>query len=775
MFTGLTYNRKTTTTVTYRRKPRFDPVVNLSSDDDSDLEEPSKLVPSSRSPQIILENNNNTVSVATTQNPTSNVLNNKKSEDRSSEDNEKGSSSPSTINDATQQGVGATQPPPTLLPLTSLPPPPSVPAAPTYLPSPQQQPLPYMPPFLIPSYPLPSIAANEQQPDMLSLGTYTANQSITQGQQLLYHQQEQQVLDMPFSIPLPLPYPQLDAVSWANTYDQSISMTQVSDPLSQFQSEQQQQKFISLGMQERSDTPTSLPPIYDHFMLTQQQQQQRSASGCNTSCTLNNNDDDATDREINVVQAESRAQNQQQAEPAPPDDNSPPSSAFDIFAIPELPIIPRRAAKVPLDKQQPSSIPSSKLKEPAEAALPDVFDINQKIDNVANRTTKHQPPSPPSAPSQKDGASSDVFDISESNVASHKAPTRSTQKGDDDNLFDIFDFPEKDDTNILELKLVSTSLSSSPGSSTSYSSSPAPAKQPRTKPLKRSLSQVASSPSPSPSSLPSQSSSSSTSSNVARTPTTKPLRTARSQRRTLSQSKKSKSDTSTTSSSLSTGGGSGRRVRFAPDILVSTFHRMSFDRSQPISEPTTFAKSEEQEKISLSVLSNITAAPSSSTQPPAKRKRNLVSRLRSATGEQASSATSPSLRRYNFDDEEDDDDVVDEKDRNSGVIGATQSMDEDEQEYRARMERELVAIMESDFGQDDDEEEGQENAAGYGGGLTRPLYQPKNTMDVRVTYQRKSKNASQQEQQQQQQQGHDREIAELDNLLDKLRAGGSDL
>ncbi|KAI8146843.1 hypothetical protein BJV82DRAFT_600080 [Fennellomyces sp. T-0311] len=171
-----------------------------------------------------------------------------------------------------------------------------------------------------------------------------------------------------------------------------------------------------------------------------------------------------------------------------------------------------------------------------------------------------------------------------------------------------------------------------------------------------------------------------------------------------------------------------KRVRFAMESLVSTFHRTSLDLSQPVAVPTAEDDNETGQ-----------VAPP----PPPKQKRNLVSRLRGATGQ----ASVPTLRQYNFDEDEDDGEEL-------PVVDTAQKANENEQEHRQRMEHELAAIMENEFGGDE-----QENRA-------RPQYQPKNAMNVRVTYQSKKSPLSSQQ---------DREILELDNLLDRLRAGSSHL
>ncbi|KAI9252419.1 hypothetical protein BDA99DRAFT_521046 [Phascolomyces articulosus] len=344
----------------------------------------------------------------------------------------------------------------------------------------------------------------------------------------------------------------------------------------------------------------------------------------------------------------------------------------------------------------------------------------------------------------------DVFDFPPANdipkvTKTYKSPARASPsssstakpKKNADTSLDVFDFPEEDSSNIVELKIVSTRSSDTSSSSISKRGN---------KPLKRSSSQV----------------------NMNSTAKVLSRQQQQQQPGKPSPLKKSKSEASAKPSE--------KRVRFAPEILVSTFHRTSFDRSQPSSAPTfSNEPTYSSEKMGRDTFSFSIPSSSSQQQLPTKRKRNLVSRLRNATGAPSTQASAGlSLRKYNFDDDDDDDNMVEENGGNDEMVQTASATHEDELDYRRKMERELAAMMENEFGQEINEQGEQEN--GEQENISRPQYQPSNVMNVRVTYKSSKKQQSNSQQLHQQQQlQQDREMVELDNLLDKLRAGSTDL
>ncbi|KAG2219564.1 hypothetical protein INT45_013223 [Circinella minor] len=554
------------------------------------------------------------------------------------------------------------------------------------------------------SFSAPTIENNSSTLDMASVNLLETSQHV---------QQQYQLFDTSFQIPsqslpsiLDTPF---DWMTLGSTFGQNVAaLPSAPDPLSllqpQAQQQQQQQEFRPASNNGSAISTIAPMPIGCNDSFIPIQPTPQSVVDIDTLSNITINNI-YTNKENNVTSNVHLS-----LEPSFSSSPSSSPSSFDIFKIPEIPtpsISPRFVEKQ--SSQSNSNTPF------------DVFDFPLE-NNVPKVTKKYQ--SPTKQP------------LIIATPAATSAAPETVKKNANQTQFDIFDFPEDDDTNILELKMIST-----PPPSLSSSSFPAKNNNERDKnPLKRNVSQA----------------------NSAYTIPKEPLRPRQHQhqqkRKPLSL-KKSKSDTPSSS---------GRRVRFAPEILISTFYRTSLDRSQPFSAPTFSEETvKETEECSFSVPSS---QQQQQQQLPIKRKRNLVSKLRGATGAVSmQSSNCPSLRKYNFDDDEDEDDRGGEEET---MVETTKMMDEDDEEYRQRMQRELVAIMQNEFGQEDEQEkegnQGQENIS------SRPQYQPKNPMNVRVTY-KSSKRHHHLQQDGERQQGQDREMIELDNLLDKLRAGGTDL
>lgn len=196
---------------------------------------------------------------------------------------------------------------------------------------------------------------------------------------------------------------------------------------------------------------------------------------------------------------------------------------------------------------------------------------------------------------------------------------------------------------------------------------------------------------------------------------------------TLSSPSSSSSFISTTSSSSSRKSRRQKSVRFAPNLIVSTFRKASLQYSEPKLYPMPCTEEQPPPTPSLHYL----------PQKSQKRKRNLVSRLKSANGQEINDgAPMPS---YNF-----DDDDLDEAD--------TGSVPEPSPERDENLPQDIWMKMIEEALNDNDEDHEQR----------RPTYQPQNPMNVKVTYTRQSKKHPRNSQ-------SDQELAELDNLLATLR------
>lgn len=191
---------------------------------------------------------------------------------------------------------------------------------------------------------------------------------------------------------------------------------------------------------------------------------------------------------------------------------------------------------------------------------------------------------------------------------------------------------------------------------------------------------------------------------------------------------------STTSSSSSRKSRRQKSVRFAPNLIVSTFRKTSLQYSEP--------------KLYLMPCTDEQPPPPAPSlhylpQKSQKRKRNLVSRLKSANGQEINDgAPMPS---YNYDDDDDDD--LDE-----AGTWTTASVPEPSPERDENLPQDIWMKMIEEALNDNDQ--GHEQR--------RPTYQPQNPMNVKVTYTRQSKKHPRNSQ-------SDQELAELDNLLATLR------
>ncbi|KAI7852522.1 hypothetical protein BDC45DRAFT_537404 [Circinella umbellata] len=714
MFSNFGYSRRPTTITTYKRK-RIDPLPATLSDDDSDLDEPilSTNTITRSSPGVKLGNNISYDTFSTTtsiQHPISTFL------DKQLEINTRDITFEEELPPQQQQ----LEIPQALQPQQSI----SIAlSSPTIQPVVQSSSVVEYQERSTSSFSVPTIENNSST--LVSANLLETSQRV---------QQQYQLFDTSFQIPSqPLPSildTPFDWMTLGSTFEQNVSAPpSAPDPLAllqpQVQQQQQQQQEFRPSSNNGSDISTiESRQIGCNNSFIPIQPTPQSVVDIDTLSSIAIINNNYTNKENNVtsnvylepgsVITNTIISSSQEPSFSSSPSSSSSSSSFDVFKIPEIPtpsISPRFVEKQSSQGNSNTSF--------------DIFDFSLE-NNTPKVTKKYQSPTkqPP---------------IVTTTVAAPEAPAvpETVKKNAKQTQFDIFDFPEDDDTNIVELKITSTP----PLSLSSSSSFPAKNNNERDKkPLKRNVSQA----------------------NSAYTIPKEPLRPRNQQhqqkRKPLSL-KKSKSDTPSSS---------GRRVRFAPEILISTFYRTSLDRSQPFSAPT-FSEEivKETEECSLSVPS----LQQQQQQLPVKRKRNLVSKLRGATGAVSiQSSNCPSLRKYNFDDDDEDEDDGGEGEET--MVETTKMMDEDDEEYRHRMQRELMAIMQNEFGQEDEQE--KEKNQEHENISSRPQYQPKNPMNVRVTY-KSSKRHHHLQQDGEMQQGQDREMIELDNLLDKLRAGGTDL
>lgn len=200
-----------------------------------------------------------------------------------------------------------------------------------------------------------------------------------------------------------------------------------------------------------------------------------------------------------------------------------------------------------------------------------------------------------------------------------------------------------------------------------------------------------------------------------------------------------------------------KRVRFAKNMTVSTFHKMSFDRTEYI-EPFPFADDSSNEsdseilpsaiEFSVKPMIDLTNVSNSNLPSSSQGKKRLVGSLKSAHGEMH---TTTSMRRFEFD-EDDDEDIGCKLDVENLPPTTVQS----KEEYMASMEQEINAILGNDVSTD------YENniLSSLSSQTDRPRYQPQNAINVRVTYRRSESNR---------QDDRDDELAQLESMLASLR------
>lgn len=206
---------------------------------------------------------------------------------------------------------------------------------------------------------------------------------------------------------------------------------------------------------------------------------------------------------------------------------------------------------------------------------------------------------------------------------------------------------------------------------------------------------------------------------------------------------------SPTSSSSSSSRKSRRQksVRFAPNLIVSTFRKTSLAYSEPKLYPLPCCTDDlppppqqqpPQQRPSLHYQPQKTSQ---------KRKRNLVSRLKSANG-QGINEGGP-LPRYDF-----GDDDLDEADSWT-TAPVPESPERGDENVPQDVWMKMIEEALNDSSNDDTNEHDNNEPR-------RPRYQPQNPINVKVTYTRQSKKHPRNSQ-------PDQELAELDNLLATLR------
>lgn len=210
---------------------------------------------------------------------------------------------------------------------------------------------------------------------------------------------------------------------------------------------------------------------------------------------------------------------------------------------------------------------------------------------------------------------------------------------------------------------------------------------------------------------------------------------------------------SPTSSSSSSSRKSRRQksVRFAPNLIVSTFRKTSLAYSEPKLYPLPGCTDDHppppppppsQQRPSLHYQPQKTSQ---------KRKRNLVSRLKSANG-QGINDGGP-LPAYDFGGDDDDDDL-DEADSTWTTTPVPESPERGDENLPQDVWMKMIEEALNDNNNNNDEHNNNEPR--------RPRYQPQNPINVKVTYTRQSKKHPRNSQ-------PDQELAELDNLLATLR------
>ncbi|KAI8991347.1 hypothetical protein BDF20DRAFT_37101 [Mycotypha africana] len=157
----------------------------------------------------------------------------------------------------------------------------------------------------------------------------------------------------------------------------------------------------------------------------------------------------------------------------------------------------------------------------------------------------------------------------------------------------------------------------------------------------------------------------------------------------------------------------------------------------PMTDMTTSTVAPPKPSTTLSSSSSSTA--SSRLGEPKKRKRNLVSHLKSATGEKSNKSASKKDIDYIFSDEEDSliEHLKEEQIDNPPlplreIINKERSLSP-ELTHGERMELQLKAIMRSEFGESDKSDSVTEDKEVI---KRRPRYEPLNKVNVRVTFQK---------------------------------------
>ncbi|KAI8366228.1 hypothetical protein BD560DRAFT_401032 [Blakeslea trispora] len=115
-----------------------------------------------------------------------------------------------------------------------------------------------------------------------------------------------------------------------------------------------------------------------------------------------------------------------------------------------------------------------------------------------------------------------------------------------------------------------------------------------------------------------------------------------------------------------------------------------------------------------------------------KRKRNLVAHLKSASGEKEKKQPSQGFNFLSSDEEEESEaDITNILPIREIINHVREKSPSPELSYEQKMERELEAMMQSEFGMKNNSTANESEAA------SRPRYQPLNKVNVRVTFQKK--------------------------------------
>lgn len=218
-----------------------------------------------------------------------------------------------------------------------------------------------------------------------------------------------------------------------------------------------------------------------------------------------------------------------------------------------------------------------------------------------------------------------------------------------------------------------------------------------------------------------------------------------------------------------------KKVHFSSDVLVTTFNTASLDKADTVISSERLRSDDGIENGPTRLCSVNTASPDSIIDltndddtvdvPSEKPRRNLVLRLKSATG-QAMERNLSSLRQYRFEDDDDDDEDDDIEQIQLPFGSDDQDSDKENTEseemgYRERMEMELSALIENEIGVSD-----PAYAADLGESFAvpptnRPRYQPQNAINVQVTYRRNNRTPEQILH-------NDQDILDIQSLLTRL-------